>query len=647
MKPIKSILFLFLMLSLAQVYGQDKSFYTTKSSKAKKAFDAALHFMDNRQGEEAKKELNKAIRADENFIEAHLLLAQLSYDLDEITESINEYRKAIKINPDFEPRAYYGLALSLMSMGNYEEAKENLTTCLQYSTINAKTKELAQEYMNNMDFAIWSIKHPVPFHPVDLGDSVNSKNEEYFPSITADDQTLFFTRQSPRASNSPMIDVIYDEDIYFSQRNNGIWGKAENVGKTINTYRNEGAVCISADGQTMLFVACDREDGLGSCDLYISKKMGNTWVKPVNIGPPINTKYGESQPSISSDGKTIYFMSDRPGGIGGYDIYKSTLQDDGYFGKPVNLGPKINTTKNEGAPFIHSDNQTLYFVSKGHKSMGGYDIFVSRLNEKGEWGEAENLGYPINTFADENSLIVNAAGNLAYFASNRKEGKGGMDIYAFDLYPEARPFKVAYLKGKAFDKESTKPLSVHFELQDIASGKTITEAYSNKVSGEFLVCLPAGKDYALHASKDGYLFYSENFSLKESGNRIDSVNKDVPMQPIKIGERVVLKNIFFETNKYDLKDESKVELATLVAFLNKNSSIHIEISGHTDNVGGKDLNQTLSENRAQSVYRFIISAGIDKARMSFHGYGDTMPIVPNDSDEHRALNRRTEFKIVQ
>ncbi len=641
-----NILLLLFFISIG-LCAQDKSYYTSKSSKAIKALEKGMHLHDNHQEWDAKDELLKAIKADAKFIEAHLILAEVEVDLMEYKEAIDEYKKAITINPDFEPRAFYGLAKTQMRIGNYEDAKENLKTFLQAAKISKVMKENAQAFLDNCDYAMWAVKHPVPFNPVNLGDSINSRHDEYFPSITADNQSFFFTRQIPRKSNSPLVDTIYDEDIYVSEKHDNTWGMAKSLGAPINTYRNEGAVCISADGQTMVFVACDRIEAQQSCDLYISWKLGTTWSNPLNMGPPINTKYGESQPCLSADGRTIYFVSDRPGGIGGHDIWKSTLGNDGYWTNPVNMGPKINSAKGESCPFIHEDNQTFYFSSNGRQGMGDYDIYMSRLDAKGEWGDPVNLGYPINTFGLENSLIVAADGKTAYIASNRKNGKGGLDFYSFELYPDARPFKVSYVKGKVFDKETSKPLEVRFELLDVSTGKIIMDAVSNKVSGDFLVCLPAGKEYALHASKDGYLFYSESFDLKTTGTKIDSVTKNVAMQPIKIGEKVILKNIFFETNKYDLKDESKAELKKLISFLSTNKSLHIEISGHTDNVGSKELNQTLSENRAKTVMNFIIAGGIDAARMSSKGYGDTQPIVANDTDEHRAMNRRTEFKIVQ
>ncbi|MBK9799966.1 MAG: OmpA family protein [Bacteroidetes bacterium] len=368
---------------------------------------------------------------------------------------------------------------------------------------------------------------------------------------------------------------------------------------------------------------------------------------PKNVGPPINSKYWDSQPSLSSDGNTLYFVSNRPGGKGEKDIWASSLTKDGYWGTPVNLGDSINTAYSDMSPFIHPDNKTLYFASEGQPGMGRHDIFYARMKKDGNFGTPVNIGYPINTSGDEFSLIVNSKGNLAYFASaDRKEGFGNLDLYSFDLYEKARPTLVTYVKGKVFDSESKKLLDARLELIDLETSKVVADMYSNSITGEYLVCLPANKNYAFTASRNGYLFYSENFSLKENKNQGEPYLIDIAMKPIKAGEKVVLKNIFFETGKYNLKDESKSELNKLGDFLNLNPKVKIEVSGHTDNVGDDKMNQTLSLNRAKSVYDYLLNNGIAAERLTYKGYGETQPVESNDTDKGRAANRRTEFKVV-
>jgi outer membrane protein OmpA-like peptidoglycan-associated protein len=332
--------------------------------------------------------------------------------------------------------------------------------------------------------------------------------------------------------------------------------------------------------------------------------------------------------------------------MGGGDIWYSTLKTDGSWGAPVNIGNKINTRGEEESVFIHPDGKTLYFSSNGHVGMGGLDIYVVRKNADGVWGTPVNLGYPINTYGDENSLLVNGAGSLAYFASDRPGGFGGLDLYQFELYDAARPDKITYMKGKVYDAKTKKPLGAHFELIDLATAKQVMTSDANSGNGEFLVTLPVDKNYALNVSQSGYLFYSENFSLKELTDKTKPFLMDVPLQSIDTGSVVELKNIFFETAKFDLKPESKVELNKLVTFLTLNKTMRIELSGHTDNVGDKKMNLTLSENRSKSVYDYLIANGIDAKRLSYRGYGDTLPKVKNDSDENRAINRRTEFKVI-
>ncbi|MEO6633541.1 MAG: OmpA family protein, partial [Mucilaginibacter sp.] len=358
----------------------------------------------------------------------------------------------------------------------------------------------------------------------------------------------------------------------------------------------------------------------------------------------VNTTGWESQPSISADGKTLYFVSNRKGGYGGYDIWKSALTDKGW-GEPENLGPNINTIYDEQSPFIHPDDSTFYFCSNGWPGLGGKDLFMSRLSKDGKWQKPENLGYPINSSGDENGLTLTANGSYAFFSSNNLNGFGGYDIYTFELPPNLRPNLVTYVKGTVNDAKTKAPLEAAVEIIELQKNQSVFQDYSDADRGDFLATLTAGKNYGLNISKEGYLFYSANFSLVGHEPKT-AFNIAVLLDPIEIGNKVVLNNIFFDTNKFDLKPESVAELQQLLSFLTLNPTLHIEISGHTDNVGNDQLNQTLSENRAKSVYQYLIDNKIAATRLVYKGYGKTQSIAPNDTDEGRQKNRRTEFKII-
>lgn len=619
---------------------------STKSGKAKNAYNKAMTLLDMRQNEACIQELDKAIIADPNFIEAYIVKGDAATELGKYDVAEKAYQMAIDIKDDFFIANYFSIAYVQYYQGKYESAKINFTKYLAASNEQYKTRKKAEDLIAVCNFAIEAMKHPVPFNPENLGDSINTAEDEYLPTLTADEQTLIITRRQPADRNTADPNAKLEEDFYISVRKNGQWSKAKNMGTPINTHGNEGAQCISADGQWLFFTACNREDGSGSCDLYFSYKAGNRWSVPVNMGSAVNSNKWDSQPSISSDGKTLYFASGRSGGNGNMDIWYTTLNNDNTWGVPVNIGKTINTDGNEMSPFIHPDNQTLYFTSDRHPGMGGSDIFYTRRLADGSWGKPVNIGYPINTVGDESSLIVSAKGDMAYFASTKLKGKGKFDLYGFELYEEARPTTVTYMKGKVYDKETNKRLAAKFDLIDLDTKVTVMQSTSNEGNGEFLVCLPANKNYALNVSKNGYLFFSENFSLKDNNNKTAPFLMDVPLLPIKVGEKVVLKNIFFETGSFDLKKESMVELDKLKSFLTVNKAMKVEISGHTDNVGDDKFNQKLSENRAKSVFNYLIANGIAAERLSYKGYGEIQPIDDNKMEKGKANNRRTEFKIV-
>jgi len=627
------ILSIFLFLLSVAVYAQENR-YSTTNEQAIKHFALAHEALDENDYDQAVTQLQEAISIDPKFIEAHLQLGDVSRLMQHYKEAIDQYKAVIELSPDFSRALYLHLGDAEISEAQYDQAQAHLNKYLTYPNITDKDAFRAKKLLRDCEFAIEAIKHPVPFKPINMGPEINTADDEYLPVATADESELIFTRK-----------ISNNEDFYKSVKVNGKWQTATYLSSNINTPQyNEGAQSISQDGKYLFFTGCNRPDGLGRCDIYVAKKESDDWGKPYDLQPPVNTPGWESQPSISSDGRTLYFVSNRKGGYGGYDIWKSTVTDKGW-SEPENLGPNINTAFDEQSPFIHADDSTLYFCSDGWPGFGGKDLFVSHLGKDGKWGKPVNVGYPINSSGDENGLTVTATGQYAYFASNKLNGYGGYDIYTFELPESDRPHLVTYVKGIVTDARTHRPLDAAVEIIDLEKNSPVYQDYSSADKGDFLATLTAGKNYGLNVSKNGYLFYSANFSLIGIKAK-EPYNLNIELSPIEVGNKVVLNNIFFDTNKFDLKPDSKAELEKLLEFLAQNPNIRIEISGHTDNVGNMQSNQVLSENRAKAVYSYLVAAGVNPQRLVYKGYGQTQPIVPNNSDENRAKNRRTEFKII-
>jgi outer membrane protein OmpA-like peptidoglycan-associated protein/tetratricopeptide (TPR) repeat protein len=627
----------------AQGPGQE---LTTRSKKAKRSYEQAIQYLSAKNYASALKELLSAVDADGRFIEAYLMMGDVYAEEKMTRKAIDSYKTALEIDSVFFVNAYFLIGNLELSAGNYQNAQTYIHKYINKINVLPEKRLLCESKLRTCKFSLDAIDHPVPFNPKNLGDSINSPADEYINAITADDSQLFFTRKlmKPQQGSGRLRP---EEDFYRSIQQGGAWSGSQPLGPPVNTPGDEGALCISPDGMDLYFAAGYRQDGLGRFDLYHAHRAGERWTMPENIGQPVNTESWESQPSISSDGKTLYFSSLRKGGQGSSDLWKSVKQEDGQWSEPVNLGKKINTSQSEMNPFIHPDGRTLYFSSSGHLGMGGYDLFYSRLDTTGQWSEPVNLGYPINSYSDELILVVNARGNLAYFSSDKLGGAGKEDIYSFELYPEARPELVTYLRGRVYDSKSRRPLEARFELIDLMTGKTVVNSFSEKSLGEFLVTLPAGRDYALHVSRKDYLFYSENFTLSGVHSSDKPFHKDIPLQPIETGEIVVLNNIFFETDRSELLPRSMVELDKLLSLLIHNPHLKIEIRGHTDNVGSEDYNLKLSDSRAKVVNDYLLAKGIDRDRITYKGYGELLPVAGNDTEEGRGLNRRTEFKVVE
>lgn len=631
----------FCTITLGNVFAQTK----TVPKKALKYYHQSEQKRIYHQYDAAKHLLSKAIKKYPFYTEAYAKLAEIHLSLEEYDAAKLAYSQILDIDntPRSTYRAHYMMGKIEQGRGNYEKAIEHFNKSLEVSKIPGKIRDKVEWHLDNSQFAYDAMEHPVPFDPIRLDSTINTEHDEYLPMLTADEETLVFTRRINYEFNP-------EEDFYTSQADTTGWTMALNLGEPINSPSNEGAICISPDGSRMFFAAKDRKGGEGSFDIYYALKKGNKWVGPFNMGYPINTPNWESQPSISADGKALYFCSRRKGGFGGIDLWVSYLSEDNYWQIPINMGPNINTPGDEQSPFIHADNQTFYFSSNGLVGMGDADIYLVRKDKDGEWGEPENLGYPINTIGNENGLIVTASGEQAYYSSFSETT--GLDIHYFNLPKKAKPIFVTYIKGRVLDAKTEAALSATIELIDLESGDTVLKTISDGLTGNFLTTLTTGKNYMYNVSKSGYLFYSENFSLKNH-NPEEPYLIDILLNPvnvdstINVGKTVVLKNVFFETASFDLKPASYPELDRLAQLLKDNPLLHIEIGGHTDSIGKAEYNLTLSENRAKSVYDYLVSKEIEATRLAYKGYADTKPIAANSNEAGRAINRRTEFTILE
>lgn len=634
-------------LALTDVYALQARQLTSRSAAARRAYEQAEGAWGRKDFQNSRLWLNRALDADPRFIEATLLLAEVYFTAGEFMNSISFYQKALQINPAFFPQARYFLARAFLNTGDYQNALLQWEQALSEGKLSARLQASARAGLQTCHFAIHAMAHPVPFDPVNLGPQVNSDLPEYSPALTVDEKILVFTRKVPDATTSGPR-PRFQEDFFITQETGpGLWELAQPFDQPINTWWNEGAQALSADGREMFYTACNRPDGFGSCDLYYSRRTGLEWSEPRNMGATLNSAGWDSQPSISADGNSLYFASSRGGGVGDMDIWVSIRNPaTGQWNTPQNLGPTINTPAREMSPFIHADNKTLYFASEGHIGMGGLDLFISRRDSSGNWTAPVNLGYPLNTFADEFSLVVGAGGVKAFFASAREGGFGDSDLYAFTLHPNARPSPVTYMRGIVFDSETQRRIRAGFQLVDLNTGQNFIVSESDAITGEFLVAIPAGLSLALHVSHPGYLFFSDHFSIADTHTRADPFLRNIALKPIKEGETVVLRNIFFDTGSYQLKPESVTELMYLASLLERNPALHIQISGHTDNVGSFDYNLQLSQNRARSVVRFLVENGIQPQRLTYSGYADTRPIDTNLTEQGRANNRRTEFTLL-
>ena len=531
-----------------------------------------------------------------------------------------------------------------MTISSYEKFKSLLSD-------NKKDQTLILEVDRKIEMCKVGkqlVASPIKVKIENMGEAINSPFADYSPVLTADESILIFTtRRAESTGRNLDYAGLFFEDIYISHKTDSLWSKAVSIDRPINTIGNEATVGISIDGQTILIYKDDNGDG----NIYATSLNGELWSVPEKLNDNINTTSWEPNAFISADGNTMYFTSNREGGFGGRDLYSSKKTTSGDWGIAVNLGPTINTPFDEDAPFIHPDGVTLYFTSNGHKTMGGFDIFSANMIANNEWTTPVNIGFPINTTDDDIYYIVSADNKRAYYSSFKDGGFGEKDNYAVTFY-DYKESPLTVLKGEITDITGKVPKIIEITVTDNETGELVGVYHSNSKTGEYLFILPSGKNYNITHESEGYLFQSVNMDVSQNKKYYFSQNT-IQLEPIAVGSKVVLNNIFFDFDKATLRNISNVELNKLFKLLTKNPGMVVEISGHTDSKGSEEYNIKLSEERAQSVVNYLIGKGINKNQMVAKGYGKSEPAANNinadgsDNPENRQLNRRAELKIIK
>jgi outer membrane protein OmpA-like peptidoglycan-associated protein len=541
------------------------------------------------------------------------------------------YAQALQYNLHFDSAAHYYRL--------YQKNYSDTTNQLQQRDINLF---LAQCQTGKM-----LVASPVNITVSNLGSNVNSQYPEYSPVLSADEKVLIFTTRRPGFNNTiDPRDGMYFEDIYMSEKSGDGWSEARPLA-ILNTPGHEATIGISSDGQ-QLFIYKDLN---GDGNIFTSMLNGSEWAQPVKLSDNVNSKSWEPSASLSPDGNTLYFVSNREGGFGGRDIWRSVKLPNGEWSKPTNLGPEINSPFDEDAPSIQADGITLYFASNGPRSMGGFDILFSTWNEESGWTEPVNIGYPVNSSDDDLFFIPTADNTHAYYSTaTGPDGNGEKDI-CFLTFPDKEQTPLTVLSGEITSIFGGAAPGAVITVTDVETGELIGTYKPNSATGRYVIILPPGKNYAVTYEAEDFLFQSDNINITDS-MAYQQIERPVELAPLQVGQKIVVRNIFFDSGKSVLKPESKAELDKLVKLMKRYPQLIIEIDGHTDASGSDELNQRLSEQRAESVANYLVENGIERSRLRTKGLGEKAPIAinynPNGTPNRpgMALNRRFEFIIL-
>jgi outer membrane protein OmpA-like peptidoglycan-associated protein/tetratricopeptide (TPR) repeat protein len=615
--------FVFIFLNAPKLLAQEKNIDI-------KIYQKAIDAFEQKNFASSISLLETLLKKNERNAEATLFLYQVYAEAKQYQKSINAFEKLMQIDTTIFLPYIVKYASQYMVLGNYTKA----------ASIVESYKNTLPSYLKTKAFELLSICSYAQMHPTqseikvtNAGDSINTANAEYFPSITVQDSLFLFMRRSN----------FKREDFYSSTLRKNKFSKASPLSDDLNMEEKKGSMSLTQDLNTLYYAADYNEKGYGRYDIYKVTKTKKGWSVPKNLGKNINSDYWDSAPSIAPDNQALYFCSNRPGGYGGIDIYVAYKNEKGYWEEAINMGPTINTAGDEQAPFIHADNKTLYFSSNGWPGFGGSDLFVIRKKIDGNWSSPINLGYPINTFDNEGSIAVAGNGFEGYIASDRADSRGSLDIYKVILALNTRPNKTFYVKGFIADAESKKPLSGEVVLMNPAEENSTMQIQVDS-NGYFILGLPYLDSIGIRVNSKGHEFASTLLSL-ENINNLASKTLEFNLAPIIKKFTRNFKNIFFDINLATLDKKSFIELDAVVTYLETTPSAAILIEGHTDNKGDSVQNLVLSSKRAGSIASYLIKKGIVANRISTKGLGDTKPIDTNNTEEGRAKNRRTSFTI--
>lgn len=639
MKNTIRIIALLFLCCHSSVYGQKKNICPpTASKKAEKYLEQAREARNDKKPFPAIKALcEKSLSEDSLYADAWKLWGDAAWQARKDEEMVKAYIKLIELCPDINPDIYYRVADQLFQTKSFEAAIRYYRSFLDFPKVKEENARDAEQKITKAGFMM----KPVPFDPKPLS-GVCGPDPEYLAIISPDQDLCFFTRRFEEQKKGALTPVSV-EKFMISKKSDGGFERGEPMPWPFNKAgsNNEGGATITIDNRHLFFTVNKN----GNFDIYTSDESNGSWSEPSSVGVGVNhPERWESQPCITPDGKKLFFVTIRDSVNQTSDIYVSTKAADGTWGKAVPMEGNINTEGNEKTPFIHPDNRTFYFSSDRHPGMGGYDIFMSKIQANGSFSSPVNIGYPINTEADELGFFVSTDGRNGYFASNQIKGAGGYDIYSFELPDHARPDKVLFIKGELKGEDDAPPGAASLQLKN-ANTQEVTEVVYDSVSGRFASVVLFDDDYILTVKKKGFAYTSSYFSSADSAGP-EPKKVDFRIRRNEKGSTHRLNDILFQTGSAELTRQDQTVLRDFVDYLKENATMKLEVHGHTDNIGNAEQNLMLSEARAKRVYQFLIENGIQSARLSYKGFGMSRPVADNSGEQGRSLNRRTEFVIL-